>query len=71
MDNRIASRSSSSYRLYPEGALTFFDVDFGFTLEFVSDEGGGIDEVILNRGGVVSTMPRVPDSSTLSAPGQK
>lgn len=55
---RMAS-PANVYRLYPETNTKFFDIDFGFTIDFVRDDLGAVKEAILDRGGVLTTIPRI------------
>lgn len=53
---------SNSYRLFPESASKFFDINSGFTMEFVRDSSGIANEIILDRGGVISTLLRTEET---------
>lgn len=50
---------SNSFKLFPESSTKFFDIDFGFTLDFRRDDSGAVVAAILDRGGVLSTLSRV------------
>jgi hypothetical protein len=47
------------YHLYPESRSKFFDIDFGFTMDFKRNDAGVVSEIVLDRGGVISTLPRI------------
>jgi CubicO group peptidase (beta-lactamase class C family) len=49
----------NSYHLYPESRNKFFDIDFGFTMDFKRNDAGIVSEIVLDRGGVISTLPRI------------
>ena len=50
---------SNEFSLYPESDNKFFEIDFGFTIEFIRDNDGNVVKAILDRGGVISTLEKI------------
>jgi CubicO group peptidase (beta-lactamase class C family) len=57
-DHLLMTSPSNSYNLFPESDTKFFDIDYGFTINFVRDASGVVSEAVLDRGGVLSTLYR-------------
>jgi hypothetical protein len=58
-DHLMMTSPANSYNLFPESNSKFFDIDYGFTIEFVLDASGAVGEAVLDRGGVLSTLFRI------------
>ncbi|MFC1565629.1 serine hydrolase domain-containing protein [Candidatus Neomarinimicrobiota bacterium] len=55
----IFDAGTNAYHLYPESNTKFFDIHFGFTMDFIHNEEGLVNEIVLDRGGVVSKLLRI------------
>jgi len=58
-DHLKMASPANTYHLFPESNTKFFDIDYGFTIDFIRDEGGAVKEAVLDRGGVISMLSRV------------
>ncbi len=47
---------SNAYHLYPESTTKFFDIDYGFSIDFIRDDSGAVVRATLDRGGGLSTL---------------
>jgi hypothetical protein len=57
-DHLLMASPANSYHLFPESHTKFFDIDYGFTMDFTRDNSGAVKEAILDRGGVLSPLSR-------------
>ena len=58
-DHLSMATASNSYHLYPENDTKFFDIDFGFSVDFTRDDSGEVVGAVLNRGGVINALSKV------------
>ena len=58
-DHLRMDTASNFYTLYPESNTKFFDIDFGFTIDFGKDDTGAGKTAVMDRGGVLSTLSRI------------
>lgn len=57
-DHLLMTSPTNSYHMFPESNTKFFDIDYGFTIDFTRDDSGAINKAVLDRGGVLSTLSR-------------
>jgi len=58
-DHLRMNSPANVYRLFPENERTFFEIDYGFTIEFEVNDSSMPEAAILNRGGVIDKLARV------------